>query len=223
MAREGARVAVVARGGEAGAKVVEEIAAAGGEASFFRCNVSSREQVDAMVDAVVQRFGSLEILVNNAGTLSRLPFEDIPEDEWDRVIATNVKSVYLCCQAAGREMIRRGYGRIVNITSIWQEEVLPNRTVYSASKAAVRQLTRVLAAEWGRHNITVNSVAPGVMMTEMARPVLSDPAVSTRFVSRTSTGRLGDPEDLCGLVIYLASEESRHVSGQSIRVDGGYY
>lgn len=223
LAGEGASVAVADL--DSGAKVVAEIEAAGGAAIDVPTDVADEAACARMVGAAVEAFGGLDVIVNNAAvftSVERKPFTDIPVEEWDRVMAVNVRGVWLCCKAAAPEMRKRKYGKIVSICTGRIFKGSPFFLHYDASKAAVLGITRSLARELGGDNICVNAIAPGSTMSENVLKRTNwmggNPAqtVATRALKREET-----PEDLVGACVYLASADSDFVTGQTIVVDGG--
>lgn len=223
LAGEGASVAVADL--DSGAKVVAEIEAAGGAAIDVPTDVADEAACARMVGAAVEAFGGLDAIVNNAAvftSVERKPFTDIPVEEWDRVMAVNVRGVWLCCKAAAPEMRKRKYGKIVSICTGRIFKGSPFFLHYDASKAAVLGITRSLARELGGDNICVNAIAPGSTMSENVLKRTNwmggNPAqtVATRALKREET-----PEDLVGACVYLASADSDFVTGQTIVVDGG--
>jgi len=223
LAEEGARV-VVADVNEPGARETAVlIEAAGGQALVVRADVSRREQVEAMVEAALSRFGQLDILVNNAGVETLIPFLELPEAEWDRVLAVNLKGPFLCSQAVSREMVKAGRGgKIVNIASINSAIALANQAHYVSSKGGLLMLTRAMAVDLAPYNINVNAVGPGVIETAMTVNSLSNPARVEMFMSRIPLKRIGQPRDIANAVLFLASDEADYVTGTILYVDGGW-
>lgn len=220
--REGARVAVNYRGDAAAAEaVVQAIREAGGEAISVQADVREREQVERMVAAVVEHFGRIDILVNNAGILKRTPLLDITEEEWDDVLATDLKGYFLCGQAAARRMVEQGSGTIVNISSANQLVGSMNLAHYCSAKGGVASLTRNLALELAPHGIRANAIAPGLIETDLNRADLADPDFRQQRLSMIPLRRIGTPEDIVGAAIFLASDESRLATGSTIFLDGG--
>lgn len=182
-------------------------------------------QVERAVDRVLKEFGRIDILVNCHGVGQWSPAEDMEERDWDRMIGTNLKGVFLMCQAVGRHMTKRRYGKIVNIASM--SGTIVNRPQpqahYNASKAGVIMLTKSLAAEWSKYNINVNSISPGYTLTPLVESLLKNrPEYATRWKSLIPLGRFAEPMDIVGAVIFLASEASSYITGHDLLVDGGY-
>jgi gluconate 5-dehydrogenase len=188
-----------------------------------KADVSQESDVSAMVKAAVDKFGSLEILVSNAGIASLSPSVDMSLEEWRKVIDVNLTGVFLCARTAAREMMRRNYGKIVNIASIYGAvgDVF-HAAPYYASKGAVINLTRAFAIEWAQYKINVNAIAPGFFPSEMTEQVFKDKEALKHILSRTPLGRTGEPSDLKAVLLYLASPASNYVTGQTIFVDGGW-
>jgi 3-oxoacyl-[acyl-carrier protein] reductase len=201
--------------------VAAEIEAMGGKAPIALADVSDKRQVEAMATTVLDAFGHLDALVNNAGILISGAVDGLPEETWDKVLDVNAKGSFLVTQAFLPAMKARKYGRIVNIASIGGKHGAPEQAHYSASKAAVMGYSRVLAQEVGPMGITVNCVCPGIILTEMGRVNLEDPAVSEAWRAKTALARIGAPEDVAGPVAFLASDDAAFVTGQTLNVDGG--
>lgn len=188
-----------------------------------KTDVSQEEQVVNMVKTAVEQFGSVEILVNNAGVASLSPSVEMSIEEWKKVIDINLTGVFLCARTVAREMIKKNYGKIVNIASIYGAvgDIFPTAPYY-ASKGAVINLTRALAIEWAPYKINVNAIAPGFFLSEMTESVFRDEKATAYILSRTPLGRTGEPLDLKAALTYLASPASNYVTGQTIFVDGGW-
>jgi NAD(P)-dependent dehydrogenase (short-subunit alcohol dehydrogenase family) len=222
LARCGADVVVTSREISHLDPVVDEIRALGRNATAVPCDVTSKESVEAMVDTVKTEFGKIDVLVNVAGTNARFSAEEMPPEEFERVLRFNVLGTFLTCQAVGKVMIEQGHGRIINMSSV-RGRVAPSMggTAYATSKSGVDQLTRTLAAEWAKYGITVNAVAPALIMTDMTRDFLSKPEVYSKVTAEIPLKRLGEPHEVVGPFVLLASDESSFMTGQIIYVDGG--
>ena len=202
-------------------KVAAEIAGMGQRAEVFPADVSDKAAVDAMADDVLAVFGGIEAIVNNAGILIAGAVDGLPETTWDAVMDVNAKGSFMVIQAFLPALKARGYGRIVNIASIGGKHGAPEQAHYSASKAAVMGFSRVLAQEVGPLGITVNCVCPGIILTDMGRVNLEDPAIRAAWQAKTAMARIGNPEDVVGTVAFFASDDSAFVTGQTLNVDGG--
>lgn len=202
-------------------KVAEEITGMGRRAEVFPADVSDKAAVDAMAGDVLAVFGRIDAIVNNAGILIAGEVDGLPETTWDAVMDVNAKGSFMVIQAFLPAMKARGYGRIVNIASIGGKHGAPEQAHYSASKAAVMGFSRVLAQEVGPLGITVNCVCPGIILTDMGRVNLEDPAIRAAWQAKTAMARIGNPEDVVGTVAFFASDDSAFVTGQTLNVDGG--
>lgn len=200
----------------------EEIEGLGRRASAAALDVRSVEEVSRVVDQAVAELGRLDILVNNAGIALVKHSIDVTEEEWDRVMATNLKGMFFCCQAAARHMINNGGGKIINVSSQLGISALPHRAPYCASKGAVVNMTRSLALEWARYKIYVNCLAPGPTKTDMLYEPVSVSREDAALPFRVPLGRLMEVEDMVGAALYLASPASDGMIGQTLVVDGGW-
>jgi len=223
----GAAVAVVDISAGHAEAVAAELIAKGVDALPLVADVSQPDQVNAMVAAVLTRWGKLTIGVNNAGIGFWADAEAMTVEEWDRVIALNLRGVFLCAQAAGRAMLAAGYGKLINTASMSGSIVNTpqNQVAYNASKAGVIQLTRSLAAEWARRGVRANSISPGYTRTLLVDNLLATPvgqSMMPTWLSMTPMGRMGEVTDLQGAVVYLASEASDFMTGHDLVIDGGY-
>ena len=221
LAGAGAGVACAARALDRVEAAVSEIEAAGGRARAIRLDVTSGEQIGAAVKEAEAALGPIDILVNNAGITLDKPSLEVTDDEWDTVLATNLTSMFRCARAVGPGMIARGRGKIINLGSMYGALGVPRYAVYCASKAAVGGLTRSLAAEWARHGVQVNCLAPGYMNTDIPRAAMADPKTRERFLSKIPARRIGEPEEAAALAVYLASPASDFMTGQTVYLDGG--
>jgi 2-deoxy-D-gluconate 3-dehydrogenase len=189
----------------------------------FTANLVKREETERLVPDVISAFGQLDILVNNAGTISRRPAAEYPDDLWDEVIEVNLSSVFRLSRAAGSHMLERGDGgKIVNVASLLSFQGGITVPAYAAAKGGVAQLTKALANEWAGRRINVNAIAPGYMRTDNTSALRADPVRSRQIGERIPAGRWGEPEDLGGAVVFLASPASDYVSGHVLVVDGGW-
>jgi len=222
LGRAGARVGVAGRRGSRVHSVVETIRAAGGEASAIDLDLTDRSSIEAAVVRVVETFGRIDILVNNAGLGTNHDAIDATEAEWDELFAVNVRGLFFACQSAARHMLTQGSGRIINMASQAGLVGIRRHAAYSASKAAVIGLTRVLALEWAPHGITVNAVAPTWVYTPGTAERLDDPTFLASVLERIPVGRVASTADVAAAVIYLASPGAAMVTGTVLTVDGGW-
>jgi gluconate 5-dehydrogenase len=224
LAECGVNLVIAARRNERLVKVAEDLTREYGvKVVPVQTDVAQEDQVIKMVKTAADRFGSLQIIVNNAGIGAVNPSADMPLEEWKKVIDVNLTGVFLCARTAAREMIKNKYGKIVNIASIYGAvgDIFPTAPYY-ASKGAVINLTRALAIEWAAYKINVNSIAPGFFPSEMTASVFQDEKAMQHILSRTPLGRTGEPLDLKATLTYLSSPASNYVTGQTIFVDGGW-
>lgn len=224
LADEGANLVIAARRYDKLVKIAEGLTRKHNVKVIpVKTDVSSEDEVVNMVRTAVEQFGSLEIMVNNAGIASLSPSVDMTLEEWKKVIDVNLTGVFLCARTAAREMIKRKYGKIVNIASIYGAVGdIFHAAPYYASKGAVINLTRGFAIEWAPYKINVNAIAPGFFPSEMTEQVFKDENAMKHILSRTPLGRTGEPLDLKAALLYLASPASNYVTGQTIFVDGGW-
>lgn len=217
--REGARVMLADIREEEGRAATQEL---GEGARFFCADVSQKADVDALVAATLAAFGQIDILVNNAGVTHAASFLDLTEDDFDRVLRINLKSMFLCSQAVAREMVKRQRGCIINMSSVNAELTIPNQIPYVVSKGGVKQLTRVASIALAPHGIRVNAIGPGTILTELAKKaVLGSPEARHTILSRTPMGRCGEPEEVAAIAAFLASEDASYITGQTLYADGG--
>jgi 2-deoxy-D-gluconate 3-dehydrogenase len=214
-------VACAARSPAAGAATARAIQAHGGSATVVMLDVTRAEQVTAAVNQTARALGAIDVLVNNAGITLDRPTVEVTDDEWESVIATNLTAMFRLARAVAPGMIARGRGKIINVGSMYGALGVPRHAAYCASKAGVDGLTRSLAAEWARHGIQVNCVAPGYMNTDIPRAALADPRTRERFLGKIPARRIGEPHEIGPLVVYLASAASDYMTGQTLYLDGG--
>ncbi len=224
-ASAGARVIVADIDEDSGSRAVEAIGEHGA-VRFIRCDVGDKADVENLVQSAVQSWGSVDVLVANAGIVHGAEFLEIEEADFDRVIRVNLKGVFLVGQAVARQMVSQveaggAPGAIVNMSSVNAVFAIANQVPYSASKGGVNQLTKVMALSLAPYGIRVNAIGPGSIMTDMLAAVASDKAARNRVLSRTPLGRIGDPAEIAAIAAFLASDEASYVTGQTIYADGG--
>ncbi|MEJ2170826.1 MAG: SDR family oxidoreductase, partial [Desulfobacterales bacterium] len=222
LAGAGADIAVCGRNIEGLKRVTGEIRKLGRKSEGFSIDVTSKKSVAAALDSILETFGRIDILVNNAGVNFRVPVLDFPEEEWDRVISTNLKGYFLVAQAVVPQMLQNGYGKVINMSSILGTVALPNQVAYASAKGGVDQMTKVMALEWARQGVRVNAIGPTYFETELVTQIRNDPERFNFINERTPMGRWGYLPELEGAVIFLASPASDFITGQTIYVDGGW-
>jgi len=221
LAREGANVLVADILDREAGWVSDEIAGMGKKSLFFGLDVSKKIQVDGMVAEATAAFGKIDILVNAAGIFLRSPIEDVSEDDWDRVIAVNLKGTFLCSQVVGRDMIKHGGGSIINIASIAAHTPQIHLGAYSPSKAGILLLTKIMAVEWAGYGIRVNAISPGPTATPMFKAIYDSQAKLDRRKRAIPMNRFADPEEIAHAAVFLASDEAGFITGDSLVIDGG--
>jgi 3-oxoacyl-[acyl-carrier protein] reductase len=222
LAKQGADVVVNYAGSvDRANEVVKEIESLGRKAMSIQCDVSNSESVNAMMKEALDAFGSIDILVNNAGITRDNLLMRMKDSEWDDVINTNLKGVFLCTKAVTRPMMKQRKGRIINITSIVGVTGNPGQANYVAAKAGVIGFTKTTAKELAQRNITVNAIAPGFITTDMTDKLTDE--VKNSMLTQIPLGQFGNPEDIANAVVFLASDESSYITGQTLHIDGGMY
>lgn len=223
LAQSGSTVAITSRdlgkSTETAARISEET---GGRVMGVVVDVTKSSDVQRMVDEVVAGLGRIDVLINNAGINARNPILEYDEETWDLVQSTNLKAPFLCAKAVVPHMIKQRFGRIINIASMMGKVALAERSAYCSSKGGLIQLTKVMALEWAEHNITVNAVCPGPFATEMNQVVINNPQTNQYFLNHLPVKRWGQPDELAGLILYLASDMSSFMTGSAIDIDGGW-
>jgi glucose 1-dehydrogenase len=222
-AGEGAAVVVnYAHHPDAAQKVVEKIEDSGGKGLVVGADVSDPKEVEALVQKATDAFGRLDIMVNNAGMERKMPFLETPFEVWQETIAINLTGAWLGCQSAAKRMVEGGEGgRIINVSSVHEDLAMPTNAPYCATKGGVRMLMRTLAVELAPHNITVNNIAPGAIETPMDASLKEHPDQMKELLSEIPLGRMGKPEEVANLALFLASDDSSYVTGSTLFVDGG--
>lgn len=222
LAQHGSRLVIVSRHGEDCRNVAEQLGREYGVATIgVAADITKQEDIDRIAAKTIEQFGCIDVLVNNAGTAVTKNAEDMTRDDWDKVLDLNLKAVFFCAQTIGRQMIAQQQGKIINIASsiafYVDKRVLP----YAVSKAAVIQMTKALGLEWARHNVQVNALCPGYIITEINEQELSDERIASTILKRIPMRRFAQPEELVDAVLFLASDGSRYMTGQHMLVDGG--
>jgi NAD(P)-dependent dehydrogenase (short-subunit alcohol dehydrogenase family) len=222
LAHAGADIALGLRDIETGSELANEIEAMGRRALPLQMDVTRLDEIQSAIERTVSHFGRLDILVNNAGLGPSNFAEDVREEDFDLTVAVNLKGTFFVSQAAGRVMIKQNYGRIINLSSQAGVVALPTESIYCMTKAAITHLTRCLAVEWGKYNITVNAVAPTFINTPGTAEALADEAFRADVLSRIALGRIGEPVEVASAVVFLASPAASLITGDTLLIDGGW-
>ncbi|MBP1712658.1 MAG: putative dehydrogenase like protein [Deltaproteobacteria bacterium] len=221
LAGAGAKVVVCSRTSKEIEEAADEISRVGGEALPLTVDLTANDQLENLVNTTVKEFGRIDILVNNAARSFLRSLMDLREDGWDKVFNTNVRAVWLLSRLAAKKMMEQKNGRIINITTVGAEKAELGMAAYGCSKAALKMLTRCMAREWAQYGINVNAVGPGLTRTDFSKPIWSNPEVAKHVAMAIPKGRLAEPEEIIGAVLFLASDAAGFITGQSIYVDGG--
>ncbi len=222
LALAGAEVALIGRSEIRLTQVKQEIAEIGQVAEYFTSDLSQPEALSPVVAEVLDRFGRIDILVNCVGKNTRQPFLEVEPEGYEQIVATNMRGVYFLSQLVAKQMISQGGGKIIHIGSLTAAVGLSHVSAYGMTKGAIVQLTKTMAVELAEHNICVNCICPGFFATELTVPLWDDPGRNRWMLERLPSKRPGKPEDLMGIIIYLASEASNYMTGQSVYIDGGF-
>ena len=223
MAREGASVVIDYVGSpDAANRVEEEIKSFGGKTIAVAADVSKAAEVQSLIEATVEAFGRLDIIVNNAGIEKKFAFVDFPLEDLQKILAVNLIGPFLVAQAGARQMIRQGQGgRIINISSVHEDLPMPTNSAYCASKGGLRMLMRTISVELAKDQITVNNIGPGAVYTPIDADIEAKPEIEKLLMAEIPLNRWGKPEEIAGLAVYLASEEAGYVTGSTFFIDGG--
>ena len=223
LVQAGAEIVIVGRNKERLEKAAAEMRKFGGPVIPLQADVSRMEEIKGLVDRTVKEFGKIDFLFNNAGTIRRNPSEDFTEEDWDDVVNTNLKGPFFLAQAVARVMIsQKRKGKIINTSSLISVQGGKRVPAYAASKGGLAQVTKTMANDWARYNILVNAIGPGWVKTELTEALRQDRERSAEILGRIPLGRWADPEDLAGAAVFLASDASDYITGQTIFVDGGW-
>jgi len=221
LAKEGANVAIIAvKDLRSAEDTVQEVQQLGRQSLAIQADITDQHSVARMVEGVLEKFGRIDLLVNNAGATFRAPLEQIPVEEWDRVVAVNLKGAFLCSVAVAREMMKRGKGNIINIIGASAHRFYGGGGAFGPSKSGVLSLTKQMAMEWAKYTIRVNGVSPGPTMTPETEARIKDESARRR-IEKIPLGRVGRPDEIAAAVLFLASEDSSYITGQALIVDGG--
>lgn len=221
LAEHGANVVLNGRDSARIGGAVEKLRDAGLKAHASTFDVTDFQAVNEDIARIEAEIGAIDILINNAGIQFRAPLEDFPEEQWERLFKTNVSGAFHAAKAVARHMIPRGKGKIINIGSVQSELARPNIAPYTATKGAIRNLTRGMCADWAKHGLQINAIAPGYFRTEMNQALVDNPEFSAWLEKRTPAGRWGNVDELIGAAVFLASDASSFVNGHTLYVDGG--
>ncbi len=222
LAQAGAHVVLLARNRQGLENTCQQITKVGGSCEVIVADITDRSTISMVINSIVNKHGKLDVLVNNAGIIRRAPAVEFADEDWQAVIDTNLNALFFWCREAGRVMIEQQSGKIINIASLLSFQGGITVPAYAAAKGGVAQLTKALANEWAKHNVQVNAIAPGYFETDNTRPLLENKQRNQEITARIPTGRWGQPADLAGTVIFLASAASDYVNGHILVVDGGW-
>lgn len=222
LGKAGARIVLASKDKRRLEDAKEKIGIEASRVHIVPTDVRDGEQVAFLMKSSVGKFGSIDILITAAGIQIRKPAVEFARDEWEHVIKVNLSGAFFCCQEAAKYMIPRRFGKIILVSSLTAEIGIPNMAAYVASRGAIRQLAKALAVEWAKFNINVNCIGPGRFLTKMTHDIFADEKVKNSFIRLIPMGRVGVPDDLAGIAVFLASDASKYITGQSFYVDGGW-
>lgn len=222
LAASGASIVAASRTRSEVQSLCEEIQAAGGRSAAVVADCTDENSCDELVAQAVERMGRLDILINNAGINIRKPVLELTSAEFRSVLETNLFGYFYCARAAGRVLCGQNWGKVVNVSSIFGRVGMPTQAAYASSKGAIEQLTRILAIEWAPSNVQVNAIAPAYIETDLTRPLFEDPARRELITRRTPMGRWGQPNEVTGAAVFLASSASDYITGHVVAIDGGW-
>lgn len=221
-AKEGAKVVMCARSEEKGKIQEKELIDLGYDVTFIKCDVSKKSDVDNVVAKTIEKYKRIDGVLNNAGINHSASFFDTTEEDWDKVMSVDLKGTFLMSQAVAKEMVRQGDGgSIVNVSSVTAQIALSDQVPYCSAKGGVNQLTRAMAVALGQHNIIVNSIGPGPIMTELMQRVVVNKEKDEELIRRMPLGRKGSPEEIAGVAVFLMTQDASFITGQCIYADGG--
>jgi 3-oxoacyl-[acyl-carrier protein] reductase len=221
-AHEGATIIAADINPKGKEEVIEEVKSLGGRGLFIKTDIAKSSEVSNMAMQVFEEFGRIDILVNNAGIIFPAPLSELSEESWDRVFATNLKGGFLCCREVGKFMMRQKQGNIINVTSMAGHSPFSLGGAYSSSKAGFIMFTKQLAMEWAKYGIRVNAISPGLIRTPMNEHLYEDKVLCEKRINLVPLRRIGTPEDISRVALFLASEDSSYMTGQILIVDGGF-
>jgi len=220
--RDGARVVLSDIQDQRGAEAAQDLRKAGGDACFMHCDVSDQRDVEKLIDETVRKYGKLDVMVSNAAILKTGDILELDPDDLDQVLNVNLKGFFLSGQAAARQMVKQGEGgAIINMSSVQAVITNPEMLSYAMCKGAISQLTTASALALAKHNIRVNAIGPGTILTDLAKQVMNDDTARRKIMSRTPIGRPGEPSEIASVVAFLASDDASYITGETIYVDGG--
>ena len=221
LSEAGADVVIVSRTIDQVEQVASEIKKLGNKVLPLKVDVTNQKDLSFMVDQTIEKFGKIDVLVNNAGVTIKKPSLEISQEDWDYIMDTNLKGMFFCAQIVGRNMVSNKSGSVINISSVASQVAIKNSSIYCASKGGLMQITKALAIEWAEYNVRVNAIAPAYIDTPLLSWLKDKPEVLNSIENRTPMARLGKPDEILGSAIFLASDAASYITGETIYVDGG--